>query len=174
MINIFVTKFLRWLTRFELHNFHQQIPSLHIKIILLLVKFSNSVMSNSFQPHRLQHPRLPCPSPTPGAYSNSCPLIQWCHATISSSVVPFSSCLQPFPASGSFPMSLFVVASADQSIGASASVSVFPMIIQNWFPLGFDLLAVQRNLKSLLQHHSWRNQFFGAWPSLWSSFHIHT
>ena len=64
MINIFVTKFLRWLTRFELHNFHQQIPSLHIKIILLLVKFSNSVMSNSFQPHRLQHPRLPCPSPT--------------------------------------------------------------------------------------------------------------
>ena len=135
MINIFVTKFLRWLTRFELHNFHQQIPSLHIKIILLLVKFSNSVMSNSFQPHRLQHPRLPCPSPTPGAYSNSCPLIQWCHATISSSVVPFSSCLQPFPASGSFPMSqLFSL--DGQSIGVSVSISVLPMNTQDWSHLG--------------------------------------
>ena len=144
----FVTKFLRWLTRFELHNFHQQIPSLHVKVILLLVtsvQFSNSVVSNSFQPHGLQHTRLPCPSPTPGAYSNSYPLIWWCHPTFSSSVVPFSSCLQPFPASGSFPMSLFL-ASGGQSIGASASTSVLPMSIWDWFPLGLTgLISFQSN-----------------------------
>ena len=83
----------------------------------------------------LQHNRLPCPTPTPVAYSNSCPLCQWCHSTISSSVVPFSSCLQSFPASGSFQMSRFF-ASGGQSIGASASASVLPMNIQRWFPLG--------------------------------------
>ena len=81
-----------------------------------------------------QHTRLPCPSPTPGAYSNSCPLIQWCHPTIASSVVPFSSCLQSFPASGSFPVSQFFI-SGGQSIVASASASVLPMNIQDWFPL---------------------------------------
>ena len=84
------------------------------------VQFSHLVMSNSLRPHGLQHTRLPCPSPTPGALSNSCPSSQWCHPTISSSVVPFS-CLQSFPASGSFPMSQ-CFASGDQSIGASASV----------------------------------------------------
>ena len=86
--------------------------------------------------HGLQHARLPCPSSTPGACSSSCPLSQWCHPTISSSVVPFSSCLQSFPASGSFPMSQFLV-SGGQSIGVSASASVLPMTIQGWFPLGW-------------------------------------
>ena len=90
---------------------------------------------NSLRPHGLQHARLPCPSPTPGACSNSCPLSQWCHPTISSSVIPFSSCLQSFPSSGSFPMSQFF-ASGGQSIEVSASASVPPMNIQDWFPLG--------------------------------------
>ena len=86
-------------------------------------------------PHGLQHTRLPCPSPTPEACSDSCPLSWWCHPTISSSVVPFSSCPQSFPASGSFPMSQFF-ASGGQSIGISASASVLPMNIQDWFPFG--------------------------------------
>ena len=91
-------------------------------------------MSNSLQPYELQHARPPCPSPTPGVYPNSCPLSWWCHPTTSSSVIPFS-CLQSFLASGSFPMSRFF-ASGSQSIGASASASVLPMNIQDWFPLG--------------------------------------
>ena len=113
-------------------------------------------MSNSLQPHGLQHTRLPCPSPTPRACSNSCPLCRWCHPTISSSVIPFSSCLQSFPASGSFLMSqLFTT--GDQSIRASASASVLPVIIQDWFPFRIDwldLLAVHGILKSLFQHRS--------------------
>ena len=92
-------------------------------------------MSDSLQPHGLQHARPPCPSPTPRAYSNSCPLSRWCHPTISSSTIPFSSHLQSFPASGSFQMSQFFT-SGDQSIGASTSASVLPMNIQGWFPLG--------------------------------------
>ena len=101
------------------------------------VQFSHSVMSNSLQPHGLQHARLPCPSPTPGVYSNSCPLHRWCHPTISSSIVPFSSCLQSFPSSGSFPVSWFFT-SGGQSIGISASASILPMNIQDWFPLGWS------------------------------------
>ena len=93
------------------------------------VQFSRSVVSNSLRPHELQH----APSPTPGASSNSCPLSRWCHPTISSSVIPFSSCLQSFPESGSFTVSQFF-ASGGQSIGASASASVLPMNIQGWFP----------------------------------------
>ena len=95
----------------------------------LTYQFSGSVMSNSLRPHRLQHARLPCPSPTPRAYSNSCPLSRQCHPTISSSVIPFSSCLQSFPASESFQMSQFF-SSGGQSIGVSASASVLPMNIQ--------------------------------------------
>ena len=97
----------------------------------------------------------PCPSPTPGAYSNSCPSRRWCHPTISSSVVPFSSCPQSFPASGSFPMSWFF-ASGGQSIHISASASVLPMNIQDWFPLGLTgwISLQSRGLSSLLQHHS--------------------
>ena len=130
--------------------------------------FSCSLVSNSSQPHRLQHARLPCPSPTPGVYSNSCPLSQWCHPTISSSVIPFSSCLQSLPASGSFPISQFF-ASGSQSIGVSTSASVLPMNIQDWFPVGWTgWISLQSKglLKSLLQHHSsiasilWHSAFF--------------
>ena len=105
-----------------------------VRLYTYSVQFSCSVMSDSLRPQGLQHARLPCPSPTPRACSNSCPLSQWYHSTISSSVVPFSSCLQSFPASGSFPMSQFF-ASGGQSIGISASPSVLPMNIQDWFPL---------------------------------------
>ena len=99
------------------------------------VQFSSSVACNSLRPHGLQHTWLPCLSPTPGACSNSCPSSWWCHPIISSSVVPFSSCLQSFPASGSFLRSQFF-SSGGQSIGASASASVLPMNIHDWFPLG--------------------------------------
>ena len=118
-------------------------------------QFSHSVMSNSFWPHGLQHARLPCLSPTPGVYTNPCPLTQWCHPTISSSVVPFSSHPQSFPASGSFPMSQFF-ASGGQSMSFSFSNSPsneYSGLISfrvEWL----DLLAVQGTLKSLLQHHS--------------------
>ena len=118
-------------------------------------QFSCSVVSDSLWPHGLQRTRPPCPSPTPRVYSKSCPLCRGIKP-ISSSVVPFSSCLQSFPASGSFPMSQFFV-SGGQSIGVSASASVLPMNIQDWFPLGWTgwiSLAVQGTLKSLLQHHS--------------------
>ena len=108
-------------------------------------------LSPTLRPHESQHTRPPCPSPTPRVYPNSCPLSQWCHPTISSSVVPFSSCPQSFPASGSFQMSeLF--ASGGQSIGVSASTSALPMNTQDWL----ILLAVQGTCKSLLQHHSWK------------------
>ena len=100
------------------------------------VQFSRSVVPESLQPHRLQHTRPPCPSPNPKACSNSCPLSWQWHPTISSSVIPFSSCLQSFPASWSFPMSQFFAAGG-QRIGASASASVLPMNIQDWFPLGW-------------------------------------
>ena len=126
-------------------------------------------MSDSLRPHGLQHARLPCPSPTLGACSNSLPSNQWCHPTISSSVFPFSSCLQSFPASRSYPMSQFFK-SGGQSIAVSASASVLPVNIKDWFPLGwmewFDLLAVQGTLKSLLQYHTskasilWCSAFF--------------
>ena len=104
--------------------------------LLRVVQFSHSVVSDSLRLHELQHTRPPCPSPTPRVYSNSCPLNRWCHPTISSSVIPFSSCPQSFPASGSFPMSQ-LFASGGQSIGVSASTSVLLMNIQDWFPLGW-------------------------------------
>ena len=107
-----------------------------LDLCLPSVQFSRSVKSDSLWPHGMQHARPPCPSPTPGAYSNSCPLSRWCHPTISSSVVPFSSCLQSFPASGSFPMSQ-IFAWGGQSIGVLALASVLPMNIQDWFPLGW-------------------------------------
>ena len=113
-------------------------------------------MSNSLRLHGLQHARLPCPSPTPRACSNSCPLSQWCHPTNSSSVILFSSCLQSFPASGSLPMSQ-LFAWGSQSIRVSASASVLPMNIQDWFPLGLTgMVSLQSKGLSevLLQHHS--------------------
>ena len=136
-------------------------------------QFSPSVLSDSLRPRGLQHARLPCPSPTPRACSNSCPLSWWYHPTISSSVVPFSFCLQSFSASGSFPVSQFFP-SGGQSIGASASASVLAMDIQDWFPLGWTgwiSLQFQGTLKNLLQQHSskapilWHSAFFIAWLS---------
>ena len=128
--------------------------------------FSCSVMSDSLQPRGLQHTRLPCPSPSPRACSDSCPLSRWCHPTILSFVIPFS-CLQSFPASGSFLMNwLFTL--GGQSIGASASV--LPMNIEAWFPLGLTgLISLQskRLSKSLLQHHSSKLQFFSTQPSFY-------
>ena len=120
------------------------------------VQFSRSVLSDSLQPHGLQYARPPCPSPTPAVYSNPCPLCQWCHPTISSSVVPFSSRLQTFPASGSFQISQFFASGGQSIIGVSASTSVPPMNTQNWsFRMDWlDLLAGQGTLKCLLQHHS--------------------
>ena len=103
---------------------------------LACVQFSRSVVSNSLWPHELQHARPPCLSPTPRIYPNSCPLSQWCHPAISSSVVPFSSCHQSFPAPWSFQMSQLLT-SGGQNIGVSASTSVFPVNIQDWFPLGW-------------------------------------
>ena len=120
-------------------------------------------MSNSLQPHGLQHTRLPCPSPSPRAYSNPCPSSLWCHPTISSSVVPFSSCPQSFPSSGSFQMSQFFI-SGGQSIGVSASTSVLPEYsgLISFRIDRLDLLAVQGTLKSLLQHHSSKTSILGC------------
>ena len=140
------------------------------------VQFSCSVMFNYLQPHRLQHTRLPCPSPTPGTCLNSCPSSQWCHPAISSSVVPFSSCFQSFPASGSFQMSQFF-ASDSQSIGASAWASVLPMIIQDWFPLGWTgwISLQSKGLSRVFSNTTvQKHQFFGTQFSLWSNSHIHT
>ena len=118
------------------------------------VHFSHSFMSDSLWPHGLQHTRFPCPSPTPRACSNSCPSSQWWQPTISSSVVPFSSCLQFFPASGSSPNKQFFT-SGGQTIGASASASVLPMNIQGWLPLVLtDFFLQSKRLSSLLQHHN--------------------
>ena len=129
-----------------------------------LVQFSHSVMSNSLWPHGLQHTRLPCPSPTPGVPSNSCPLSWWYHPTISSSVVSFSSRLQSFPASGSFQMRQFF-ASGSQSIGVSASSSVLPMNIQDWFPLGWTgwISLLPKGLSRVFSNTTvQKHQFFGA------------
>ena len=104
--------------------------------ILIAIQFSCSVVPNSLRPHEPQHTRAPCPSPTPGVHPNPCPLSQWCHPTISSSVIPFSSCPQSFPASRSFQMSQ-LFAWGGQSIGVSASTSVLPMNTQDWSPLGW-------------------------------------
>ena len=137
------------------------------------VQFSPSIMSDVLQSHGLQHASLSCPSPTPGACSNSCPSNQWCHPTISSSVVPFSSCPQYFLASGSFPMSQFF-ASGGQSFSFSISPSNEYSGLISFRMDWLDLLAVQETLKGLLQHHSSKHQFFGTQLSLWSNSHIHT
>ena len=120
--------------------------------------------------------RPPCPSPTPGAYSNSCPSSRWCHPTISSSVVPFSSHLHCCPASRSFPMSPFFT-SGGQSFGVSASASVLPMDIQDWSPLGLtSWISLQsKGLSRVFSNTSvQKHRFFGAQLSLWSNSHIHT
>ena len=130
----------------------------------------------TLRPHGLQHTRLPCPSLSPRVYSNSCPLSQWCHPTISPSVVPFSSCPQSCPASGSFPLS-WLFTSGGHNTGASAPASVLPMNVQDWFPLGWTgwISLLSNGLSrvfsnTIVQKH----QFFGAQPSLWYNSHIHT
>ena len=142
----------------------------------LFLVLSCSVVSNSLRPHELQDARLPCPSPSPGAYSNSCPSSRWCHPTISSSVIPFSSCLQSFPASGSFQMS-HLFASGGQSIGVSASASVLPMNIQDWFALGWTgwISLQSKGLSRVFSNTTvQKHQFFSAQLSLQSNSHIHT
>ena len=130
------------------------------------VQFSHSVMSDSFRSHELQHTRLSCPSPTPRACSDLGPSSWWCHPTISSCVIPFS-CLQFFPASGSFSVSRFCPPGG-QSIGASASASVLPMNIQDWFPLGWTGLILQsKGLSRVFSNTTvQKHEFFGAQLSL--------
>ena len=150
-------------------------PQCHCKVLWRVfkprgeaaVQFIHSVMSDSLWLHGLWHARPPCPSPTPRVYSNSCPLSQWCHPTISSSVVPFS-CPQSFPASGSFQMSQFFT-SGGQSIGVSASASVLPMNIQDWFPLGWTgwISLLSKALSRVFSNTTvQKHQFFSAQLSL--------
>ena len=140
------------------------------------VQFSRSVVSDSLRPHELQHNRPPCPSPTPGVYSNPCPSSWWSHQAISSSAVPFSSCLQSLPASGSFPTSqLFVW--GGQSIGVSASASVLPMNTQDWSPLGWTgwISLQSKGLPRVFSNNTvQKHQFFSAQLSSQSSSHTHT
>ena len=140
------------------------------------VQFSRSVMSHSLRPHESQHARPPCPPPTPGVHPNSCASSRWCHPAISSSVVPFSSCPQSFPASESFPMSqLFTW--GGQSIGVSASASVLPMNTQDWSPLEWTgWIALQsKGLSRVFSNTTvQKHQFFSAQLSPQSNSHIHT
>ena len=134
-----------------------------------------SVVSDSLWPHGLQHTRLPRPSLSPRIHSNSCPLTQWCHPTVSASVIPSSSCLQSFPASKSFPISRLFT-SGSQSIRTSASASVLPMNIQGWFPLGLTgLISFQsKGLSEVFSNTTvQKHQFFGAQSTLWSKSHVH-
>ena len=130
----------------------------------ITLQFSCSVVSDSLWPHELQHTRPPCPSPTPGVHPNSCPLSQWCHPTISSSVVPFSSCPQSFPASGSLPMSQLFT-SGGQSIGVSASASVVAVNTQDWSPLGWTgwISLQSKGLSRVFSNTTvQKHQFIGA------------
>ena len=147
---------------------------LYLKYPLLLL-FSCSAISDSLRPHGLQHARLPCPSASPRVCTNSCLLSWWCHPTISSSVDPFFSCLQSFPASGSF-LTSCLFASGGQSIGASTSASVLPMNIQDWFPLGLTgLISLQPKELSRVFSNTpiQKYPFFRDQFSLWSNSHIH-
>ena len=140
------------------------------------VQFSHSVVSDSLPPHEPQHPRSPCLLPTPRVHPNSCPSSQWCHPAISSSVIPFSSCPQSLPASGSFPMSQ-LFASGGQSIGLSASPSVLPMNTQDWSPLGWTgWISLQtKGLSRVFSNTTvQKHQFFGTQISSQSNSYIHT
>ena len=144
-----------WVTH---HSIHYNVPFMPLSS----VHFSSSVMSDSLQPHERQHVRLPCPLPTPGVYPNPCPLSQWCHPAILSSVVPFSSCSQTLPASGYFPMSqLFPW--GGQSTGVSASASVLPVNTQDWFPLGWTgwIFLLSKGLSGVFSNTTiQKHQFF--------------
>ena len=147
-------------------------------VALCSVQFSSVAQScpTLCNPMDCRMPGLPCPSPTPEVYSDSCLLSRWCHPTISSSVISLSSCLQSFPVSGSFQMSQ-LVASGGHSIGISASASVLPMNIQDWFPLGWDswISLQSKGLSRVFSNTTvQKHQFFGAQLSLWPTSHIHT
>ena len=140
------------------------------------VQFSRSVVSDSLQPHEPQHARPPSPSPTPRVYRNPCPLSQWCHPTISSSVIPFFSCLQSFPSSGSFPMSQLFT-SGGQSTGVSSSTSVLPVNTQHWSPSRWTgwISLQSKGLSRVFSNTTvQKHQFFGAQLSSQSNSHIHT
>ena len=140
------------------------------------VQFSRSVVSDYLWPHELQHTRPPCPSQTPGVHPNSYASSRWCHPAISSSVIPFSSCPQSFPASGSFPVSQ-LFASGGQSIRVSASASVLPMNTQDWSPLGWSgwISLQSKGLSRVFSNTTvQKHQFFGTQLSSQSSSHIHT
>ena len=144
--------------------------------MILVSQFSRSVMFNSLWPHEWQHTRSPCPSPTPGVHPNLCPLSRWCHPTISSSVIPFSSCPQSFPGSESLQMSQFF-ASGGQSIGVSASTSVLPKNTQDWSPLGWtSWISLQsKGLSRVFSNTTvQKHPFFGPQLSSQSNSHIHT
>ena len=147
-----------------------------LHVVCYSVQFSHSVMSNSLWPHEPQHARPPCPSAIARVHPNPCPLSQWCHPTISSSVIPFSSCPQSFPASGSFKMSQ-LFSSGSQSIGVSASTSVLPMDTQDWSPLGWtSWISLQSKGLSRVFFNTTvqKHQFFRAQLSSQSNSHIHT
>ena len=154
----------------------QALCDLNLNSLNLQLSSVCSVVSDCLWPHGLQDARPPCPSPTPEAYSNSCPSIWWCHPTISSSVIPISSHLQSFPALESYPVSQFF-ASGGQSIGVSASASVLPVNIQDWFPLEWtSWISLQSKGLSRVFSNTivQRHQFFVTQPSSQSSCHIHT
>ena len=160
-----------WGVRWEV--FQNRDTGTPVLIHVSSVQLSRSVVSDSLQPHESQHTRPPCPLSTPGVYPNSCPSSRWCHPTISSSVVPFSSCLQSIPASGSFPMSQLFTRGG-QSIGVSASASVLKNTQDS--SLGWnDWISLQsKGLSRVFSNTTvQKHQFFGAQPSLWSSSHIH-
>ena len=156
-----LTKLIAWITALSTQwNYEPTVNS--------SVQFSCSVVSDSLRPYELQHARPPCPSPTPGVHPNPCPLSWWCHPTISSSLVPFSSCPQSFPESESFPMNQFFT-SGGQNIGVSASASVLPMTIQDWFPLGWTgwISLQSKELSRVFSNTTvQKHQFFGAQISL--------
>ena len=158
--------------------FNLQRFSLRLQMIFSFssVQFSRSVVSDSLWPHELQHTRPPCPSPTPGVHPDPCPLSRWCHPGISSSVIPFSSCPQSFPALGSFPMSQ-LFAWGGQSIGVSASASVLLINTQDWSPLGWTgwISLQSKGLSRVFSNTTaQKHQFFGAQLSSQSNSHIHT
>ena len=155
-----------WIETFFLKSGYLSVSSVH---------FSRSVVSDSLLSRGLQHARPSCPSPTPRVYSNSCPSSRWCHPTISSSVIPFSSCSQSFPASGSLQMGQLFT-SGGQSTGVSASASVLPMNIQDWFPLEWTgwISLQSKGLLRVFSTTVQKHQFFSAQLSLWSNSHIHT
>ena len=166
--------FILWHQEFYIISFWYVLNNV-LQIPSASFQFSLSVVSDSLRPHELQHARPPCPSPTSGVHPNPCPSSKWCHPAISSSVAPFSSCPQSFPASGSFQMSQ-LFASGDQSIGVSASTSVLPMKAQDWSPLEWTgwISLQSKGLSRVFSNTTVQKHLvFGAQLSSQSNFHIH-